>query len=50
MGLSRAEPLSANVTVEADGLQIANLHDLPRIAVGDWRANLLLVKLDALRP
>jgi peptidoglycan/xylan/chitin deacetylase (PgdA/CDA1 family) len=28
----------------------ADLHDLPRIAVGDWRANLLLVKLDALRP
>jgi len=47
MGLSRAEPLSANVTVEADGLQIANLHDLPRIAVRDWRANVLLAKLGA---
>jgi peptidoglycan/xylan/chitin deacetylase (PgdA/CDA1 family) len=27
--------------------QRANLHDLPRIAVGDWRAKMLLVKLDA---
>jgi peptidoglycan/xylan/chitin deacetylase (PgdA/CDA1 family) len=26
----------------------ANLHDLPRIAVGDWRANMLLGKLSAL--
>ena len=24
-----------------------NLHDLSRIAVGDWRANVLLVKLGA---
>jgi peptidoglycan/xylan/chitin deacetylase (PgdA/CDA1 family) len=26
----------------------ANLHDLPRLAVGDWRANKLLVRLGAL--
>jgi hypothetical protein len=26
----------------------ANLHDLPRLAVGDWRANTLLVRLGAL--
>jgi len=25
----------------------ANLHDLPRLAVGDWRANMLLVRLGA---
>ena len=28
----------------------ANLHDLPRMAVGNWRANLLLAKLGALTP
>jgi peptidoglycan/xylan/chitin deacetylase (PgdA/CDA1 family) len=27
----------------------ANLHDLPRLAVGDWRANMLLVRLGAIR-
>ena len=28
----------------------ANLHDLPRLAVGDWRANMLLDRLGAVSP
>jgi peptidoglycan/xylan/chitin deacetylase (PgdA/CDA1 family) len=34
-------------TIDPDPLR-ADLHDLPRIAVGDWRANRLLAKLSAL--